>query len=116
MKQQMEAKFLKQFPGRKLLDIISSTRIWKMQHNAAVIIQRAWRAYLKRKRVGQERTKSNESVRSSDSGKHKGGRTAMDKIGQFFHLGGGHSGKRKSSAKDPGLVARRKTSTAEGNC
>jgi hypothetical protein len=49
LQEQMEHKFRKQFPTRKLLNIVSSTRVWKIQHNAAVTIQRAWRAYRARK-------------------------------------------------------------------
>lgn len=41
----MEQKFAKQFPTRNNLDIISSTRRWKREQNAATIIQRHWRSY-----------------------------------------------------------------------
>lgn len=40
----MERKFDEQFPNRGLLDIVSSTRRWKLEYNAAVIIQRAFRS------------------------------------------------------------------------
>ncbi|CAL8088469.1 unnamed protein product [Orchesella dallaii] len=49
LQNQMEKKFQKQFPTRRLLDIVSSTRRWKYENNAARKIQRYWRANRKRK-------------------------------------------------------------------
>ncbi|ODN03643.1 Sodium channel protein 60E [Orchesella cincta] len=49
LQRQMEVKFQKQFPSRSFLDIVSSTRIWKVEHNAALKIQKAWRRYIKKK-------------------------------------------------------------------
>lgn len=45
LQDQMDVKFKKQFPTRKELKIISSTRIWKRQERAAKTIQTAWREY-----------------------------------------------------------------------
>jgi len=90
----MEAKFRKQFPNRKLLDIVSSTRIWKMQHNAAVIIQRAWRSYFARKHAVIDRVKSTQTV-SSGVAAHPG---FGQKLGQFFRMGGDK--RRRSSLRD----------------
>ncbi|CAG7718468.1 unnamed protein product [Allacma fusca] len=90
----MEHKFRKQFPTRKLLDIISSTRVWKIQHNAAVIIQRAWRAYVVRKRVRDPR-------KSSTSVPHQGSRTSrpanqhhgmLNKMGNLLHINHNNKG------------------------
>ncbi|XP_050730127.1 sodium channel protein 60E-like isoform X4 [Eriocheir sinensis] len=47
LKMQMEEKFKKQFPTRKELEIVSSTRRWKKMDSAAKTIQQAWRAFLK---------------------------------------------------------------------
>lgn len=43
----MDVKFKKQFPTRKELEIISSTRIWKREDKAARILQNGWREYLR---------------------------------------------------------------------
>nr|XP_053644293.1 sodium channel protein 60E-like [Cherax quadricarinatus] len=50
LKMQMEEKFKKQFPTRKELEIVSSTRRWKKMDSAAKTIQMAWRAFLKYRR------------------------------------------------------------------
>lgn len=41
----MEEKFKKQFPTRKELEIVSSTRRWKKMETAARVIQIAWRIF-----------------------------------------------------------------------
>ncbi|ROT66502.1 Sodium channel protein 60E [Penaeus vannamei] len=56
LKMQMEEKFKKQFPTRKELEIVSSTRRWKKMDSAAKTIQMAWRAFLKAKRARLEAT------------------------------------------------------------
>lgn len=43
----MDVKFKKQFPTRKELEIVSSTRIWKREDKAARTIQSGWREYLR---------------------------------------------------------------------
>lgn len=43
----MDVKFKKQFPTRKELEIVSSTRIWKREDKAARTIQNGWREYLR---------------------------------------------------------------------
>ena len=43
---QMDEKFKKQFPTRKELEIVSSTREWKRLDNAARIIQRFFKIYV----------------------------------------------------------------------
>ncbi|KAK4323895.1 hypothetical protein Pmani_005447 [Petrolisthes manimaculis] len=50
LKMQMEEKFKKQFPTRKELEIVSSTRRWKKMDSAAKTIQYAWRGFLKHRR------------------------------------------------------------------
>ena len=47
LQDQMDVKFKKQFPTRKELEIVSSTRIWKRQERAAKTIQVAWKEYLR---------------------------------------------------------------------
>ncbi|EAT34479.1 AAEL013277-PA, partial [Aedes aegypti] len=47
LQDQMDQKFKKQFPTRKELEIVSSTRIWKRQEKAAKTIQAAWKDYLR---------------------------------------------------------------------
>lgn len=43
LQRRMEDKFHKQFKNRNLLDIVSSTRRWKIEYNAVIRIQRLWR-------------------------------------------------------------------------
>jgi hypothetical protein len=43
----MDIKFKKQFPTRKELEIVSSTRIWKREDKAARIVQNAFREYIR---------------------------------------------------------------------
>ncbi|XP_076054052.1 sodium channel protein 1 brain-like isoform X2 [Oratosquilla oratoria] len=50
LKMQMEEKFKKQFPTRKELEIVSSTRRWKKMDTAAKTIQLGWRVFLRRRR------------------------------------------------------------------
>lgn len=47
LQEQMDIKFKKQFPTRKELEIVSSTRIWKRQDKAARLIQKSFRDYIK---------------------------------------------------------------------
>lgn len=47
LQEQMDIKFKKQFPTRKELEIVSSTRIWKREDKAARTIQRTYREYVK---------------------------------------------------------------------
>lgn len=47
LQDQMDVKFKKQFPTRKELEIVSSTRMWKRQDKAARLIQHTFRDYLK---------------------------------------------------------------------
>lgn len=46
LQEQMDIKFKKQFPTRKELEIVSSTRIWKRQDKAARLIQRSIREFI----------------------------------------------------------------------
>lgn len=46
LQEQMDVKFKKQFPTRKELEIVSSTRIWKRQDKAARLIQRTIREFI----------------------------------------------------------------------
>lgn len=50
LRNRMERKFQKRFPNRDLLEIVSTTRQWKTQQNAAITLQRAWRQYAATKR------------------------------------------------------------------
>jgi len=39
----INARFAERFRQMKVLPLISTTRIWKIQHNSATILQRFWR-------------------------------------------------------------------------
>ena len=63
----MNEKFKKQFPTRKEIEIVSSTRIWKQKDKSARLIQKTFRNYLKRKE-DQERADLEEKQTTSSSG------------------------------------------------
>ncbi|CAG7722563.1 unnamed protein product [Allacma fusca] len=88
MQEEMEHKFRKQFPTRKLLEIISSTRVWKIQHNAATIIQRAWREFRARKYPSDvARANANPSQHSTTVTHHKDHHGMLNKMGNLLALG-----------------------------
>lgn len=51
LQEQMDVKFKKQFPTRKELEIVSSTRIWKRQDKAARLIQTNWKEFVRYEHV-----------------------------------------------------------------
>ncbi|KAL9916057.1 na channel protein 60E isoform 2-T2 [Glossina fuscipes fuscipes] len=81
LQEQMDVKFKKQFPTRKELEIVSSTRIWKRQEKAAKTIQNAWRDY-QRKKKEKERSNSGDSAQTSSPG---GWHARLSSL-NFFHL------------------------------
>ncbi|KAK5648632.1 hypothetical protein RI129_003524 [Pyrocoelia pectoralis] len=94
LQEQMDIKFKKQFPTRKQLEIVSSTRIWKRQDKAAKIIQKTFREYIKRKRERErelERDVEDEQTQTSSPGGGWQGR-----LSAFLHV---HRGSRASSRK-----------------
>merc|ERR1719422_3028888 len=50
--EQMDEKFKKQFPTRKELEIVSSTREWKRLDTAARVIQKFYRLYIRDRTLG----------------------------------------------------------------
>ncbi|XP_034476823.1 sodium channel protein 60E-like [Drosophila innubila] len=82
LQEQMDVKFKKQFPTRKELEIVSSTRIWKRQEKAAKTIQTGWKDYLRRKRE-KERSNSGDSATQNSS---PGGWQSKLSALNFFHL------------------------------
>ncbi|XP_068620677.1 sodium channel protein 60E [Battus philenor] len=90
LQEQMDIKFKKQFPTRKELEIVSSTRIWKREDKAARTIQRTWREYVKRK----NRSPSNEE----ESTKWSPGGGWGGRLSALLHVRrGSHASSRKSS-------------------
>ncbi|CAH0713199.1 unnamed protein product, partial [Brenthis ino] len=90
LQEQMDIKFKKQFPTRKELEIVSSTRIWKREDKAARTIQRSWREYVKRK----NRSPSQEEESTKWSPGHGWG----GKLSALLHVRrGSHASSRKSS-------------------
>ncbi|XP_067630184.1 sodium channel protein 60E isoform X2 [Eurosta solidaginis] len=82
LQEQMDVKFKKQFPTRKELEIVSSTRIWKRQEKAATTIQNAWREYQRMKKE-KERSNSGDSMTQTSS---PGGWQSKLSALNFFHL------------------------------
>nr|AAK01090.1 putative BSC1 sodium channel protein [Blattella germanica] len=93
LQDQMDIKFKKQFPTRKELEIVSSTRIWKRQDKAARTIQGAFREYirLKREREREPLDLEDEMTQTSSPG---GG--WQSRLSAFLHV---HRGSRASSRK-----------------
>ncbi|XP_063982973.1 sodium channel protein 60E-like isoform X2 [Diachasmimorpha longicaudata] len=100
LQEQMDGKFKKQFPTRKELEIVSSTRLWKRQDKAARLIQRTYREYIamkkERERIAHEvdsqtQTSSPGGVGSEGRGGGWGG-----KLSALLHV---HRGSRASSRK-----------------
>ncbi|XP_065166604.1 sodium channel protein 60E isoform X3 [Atheta coriaria] len=91
LQDQMDVKFKKQFPTRKELEIVSSTRIWKRQDKAARVLQKAFRNYVKRKlELEAEQDVEDEQTQTSSPGDWKG------RLSAFLHV---HRGSRASSRK-----------------
>ncbi|XP_057655694.1 sodium channel protein 60E isoform X2 [Diorhabda carinulata] len=90
LQEQMSIKFKKQFPTRKELEIVSSTRIWKRQDKAARLIQKTYKDYQKRKKE-RDREQEDETTQTSSPGTGWQGR-----LSAFLHV---HRGSRASSRK-----------------
>ncbi|XP_038211403.1 sodium channel protein 60E-like [Zerene cesonia] len=90
LQEQMDIKFKKQFPTRKELEIVSSTRIWKREDKAARTVQRAWREYQKRK--NRSPSQEEESTKWSPGGGWGGRLSALLHVRR-----GSHASSRKSS-------------------
>ncbi|XP_015592583.1 sodium channel protein 60E [Cephus cinctus] len=101
LQEQMDVKFKKQFPTRKELEIVSSTRIWKRQDKAARLIQRTFRDYIsmkkERERIAQEVDSQTQTSSPGGGGSEgKGGGGWGGKLSALLHV---HRGSRASSRK-----------------
>ncbi|XP_032676688.1 sodium channel protein 60E isoform X2 [Odontomachus brunneus] len=99
LQEQMDVKFKKQFPTRKELEIVSSTRIWKRQDKAAKLIQHSIREFIamkrERERIAQE--VDSQTQTSSPGGMDgRGGSGWGGKLSALLHV---HRGSRASSRK-----------------
>lgn len=83
LQEQMDVKFKKQFPTRKELEIISSTRIWKREEKAAKLIQTTWKEYLRLKR---ERERSPVSLEDETTHSSPGGWQSKLSALNFLHI------------------------------
>ncbi|XP_050308218.1 sodium channel protein 60E [Anthonomus grandis grandis] len=92
LQDQMDIKFKKQFPTRKELEIVSSTRIWKRQDKAARLIQKTWKDYLQRKK---DKEREAEEVDETTQTSSPGG-DWRSRLSTFLHV---HRGSRASSRK-----------------
>ncbi|KAG5346938.1 SCN60 protein, partial [Acromyrmex charruanus] len=99
LQEQMDVKFKKQFPTRKELEIVSSTRIWKRQDKAARLIQRSIREYIamkkERERIAQE-VDSQTQTSSPGGVDGRSGSGWGGKLSALLHV---HRGSRASSRK-----------------
>ncbi|KAK0181349.1 hypothetical protein PV327_003641 [Microctonus hyperodae] len=100
LQEQMDVKFKKQFPTRKELEIVSSTRIWKREDKAARLIQRTYRDYIamKRERERIAHEVDSQTQTSSPGGVGGDGRSGGwgGKLSALLHV---HRGSRASSRK-----------------
>nr|XP_050844574.1 sodium channel protein 60E-like isoform X1 [Vespula vulgaris]XP_050844575.1 sodium channel protein 60E-like isoform X1 [Vespula vulgaris]XP_050844576.1 sodium channel protein 60E-like isoform X1 [Vespula vulgaris] len=101
LQEQMDVKFKKQFPTRKELEIVSSTRIWKRQDKAARLIQRTIREYIamkkERERIAQEVDSQTQTSSPGGVGSDgRGGGGWGGKLSALLHV---HRGSRASSRK-----------------
>ncbi|XP_076667636.1 sodium channel protein 60E isoform X3 [Andrena cerasifolii] len=100
LQEQMDLKFKKQFPTRKELEIVSSTRIWKRQDKAARLIQRTIREYIaakkERERMAQEVDSQTQTSSPGVGNEGRGGGGWSGKVSAFLHV---HRGSRASSRK-----------------
>ncbi|XP_031785455.1 sodium channel protein 60E isoform X2 [Nasonia vitripennis] len=101
LQEQMDVKFKKQFPTRKELEIVSSTRIWKRQDKAARLIQRTFREYItnkrERERIAQEVDSQTQTSSPGGMGSDgRGGSGWGGKLSALLHV---HRGSRASSRK-----------------
>ncbi|KOX68791.1 Sodium channel protein 60E [Melipona quadrifasciata] len=100
LQEQMDIKFKKQFPTRKELEIVSSTRMWKRQDKAARLIQRTIREYItakkERERMAQEVDSQTQTSSPGAGNEGRGGGGWSGKVSAFLHV---HRGSRASSRK-----------------
>ncbi|XP_035744163.1 sodium channel protein 60E-like isoform X3 [Vespa mandarinia] len=101
LQEQMDVKFKKQFPTRKELEIVSSTRIWKRQDKAARLIQRTIREFIamkkERERIAQEVDSQTQTSSPGGVGSDgRGGGGWGGKLSALLHV---HRGSRASSRK-----------------
>ncbi|XP_076749485.1 sodium channel protein 60E isoform X1 [Xylocopa sonorina] len=100
LQEQMDIKFKKQFPTRKELEIVSSTRMWKRQDKAARLIQRTIREYItakkERERMAQEVDSQTQTSSPGVGNEGRGGGGWSGKVSAFLHV---HRGSRASSRK-----------------
>ncbi|XP_046591889.1 sodium channel protein 60E isoform X2 [Neodiprion lecontei] len=101
LQEQMDVKFKKQFPTRKELEIVSSTRIWKRQDKAARLIQNTFREYVRmkkeRERIAHEVDSQTQTSSPGGGGSEgRGGGGWGGKLSALLHV---HRGSRASSRK-----------------
>ncbi|XP_043260630.1 sodium channel protein 60E-like isoform X2 [Colletes gigas] len=100
LQEQMDIKFKKQFPTRKELEIVSSTRMWKRQDKAARLIQSTIREYIaakkERERMAQEVDSQTQTSSPGVGNEGRGGGGWSGKVSAFLHV---HRGSRASSRK-----------------
>ncbi len=91
LQRRMERNFQKQFPNRRLLDLVYSTRRWKIEQNAAILIQRAWRKHWIHKHPSKvpvyappTKKKTIDSQQQHPKGEHGGLGHMMTRMGNTF--------------------------------
>ncbi|KAJ6635625.1 Sodium channel protein 60E [Pseudolycoriella hygida] len=101
LQEQMDVKFKKQFPTRKELEIVSSTRIWKREDKAARTLQNAWREYLrmKKERERSPLSQEDENTQTSSPGGWHSKLSALNFLHLQVHRRGTATSSRASSRK-----------------
>lgn len=101
LQEQMDVKFKKQFPTRKELEIISSTRIWKREDKAARTLQTGWKEYLRRKKESERSplSQEDEHTQTSSPGGWQSKLSALNFLHLQVHRRGTATSSRASSRK-----------------
>ncbi|XP_037037155.1 sodium channel protein 60E isoform X3 [Bradysia coprophila] len=101
LQEQMDVKFKKQFPTRKELEIVSSTRIWKREDKAARTLQNGWREYLrmKKERERSPLSQEDENTQTSSPGGWHSKLSALNFLHLQVHRRGTATSSRASSRK-----------------
>lgn len=101
LQEQMDVKFKKQFPTRKELEIISSTRIWKREDKAARTLQTGWKDYLRRKKESERSplSQEDEHTQTSSPGGWQSKLSALNFLHLQVHRRGTATSSRASSRK-----------------
>ncbi|KAF0293556.1 Sodium channel protein type 10 subunit alpha [Amphibalanus amphitrite] len=116
LQEQMNEKFKKQFPTRKELEIVSSTRQWKQMDLAARIIQRALKAFCRRKRERERLALTlDDSQTQTSPGRSPTTPMFLQRVASYLHVPALMAGGRRSRTGSVASSTSRPGSRASGD-